>query len=37
MNSLGNKRKIAFYLTLDPQRKKLYGKYFCYSLLKVFL
>lgn len=30
-----NKRKILFYLTLDPTRKRLFGKHFCYTLIKV--
>jgi hypothetical protein len=29
-----NKKRIAFFLTLDPQRKKLFTKYFCLSLMK---
>ena len=29
-----NKKRIAFFLTLDPQRKKLFTKYFCINLMK---
>lgn len=29
-----NKKRIAFFLTLDPQRKKLFTKYFCLNLMK---
>jgi hypothetical protein len=29
-----NKKRIAFFLTLEPQKKKLFTKYFCISLMK---
>ncbi len=29
-----NKKRIAFFLTLDPQRKKLFTKYFCLNMMK---
>jgi hypothetical protein len=35
LSLFSNKRKIAFYLSIDPQRKKLYAKRFCLDIIRI--